>query len=78
MLRLTRAQVREVDRLSIEKYKIPGIVLMENAARGAADVASQMLGPRPGSAFILCGGGNNGGDGYAIARHLATCRSILR
>ena len=49
MLRLTRAQVREIDRLSIEQYHIPGIVLMENAARAAADVASEMLGrsPRP-------------------------------
>ena len=38
-LRLTRSQVREIDRRSIEEYHIPGIVLMENAARGVADVA---------------------------------------
>ena len=44
MIRLTRAQVREIDRLAIERYLIPGIVLMENAARGAADVACDMLG----------------------------------
>ncbi|HEV7298767.1 MAG TPA: NAD(P)H-hydrate epimerase [Tepidisphaeraceae bacterium] len=70
-LRLSRAQVREVDRLSIEEYRIPGIVLMENAARGATDVASAMLRHAASPhALILCGGGNNGGDGLAIARHL--------
>src|SRR5205807_603986 len=71
MIRLTRAQVREIDRLAIERYLIPGIVLMENAARGAADVACDMLGDdRRGEVLILCGGGNNGGDGLAVARHL--------
>jgi NAD(P)H-hydrate epimerase len=71
MIRLTRAQVREIDRLATEKYHIPGIVLMENAARGAADVAMEMLaGVNDPSALIVCGGGNNGGDGLAIARHL--------
>ena len=71
MLRLTRAQVREIDRRSTEEYHIPGIVLMENAAIAAADVATQMLaGKRHPSVLILCGGGNNGGDGLAVARHL--------
>jgi NAD(P)H-hydrate epimerase len=70
MIRLTRAQVRQIDRLAVEQYKIPGIVLMENAARAAADVASQMLPDKRGDVLILCGGGNNGGDGLAIARHL--------
>jgi NAD(P)H-hydrate epimerase len=71
MIRLTREQVREVDRLAIQRYHIPGVVLMENAARAATDVAWDMLGARPGrSVLILCGGGNNGGDGLAVARHL--------
>src|SRR5947207_8392118 len=71
MLRLTRAQVRETDRRAIEQYQIPGIVLMENAAREAADVACEMLqGDCVGEVLILCGGGNNGGDGLAVARHL--------
>jgi NAD(P)H-hydrate epimerase len=69
MFRLTRAQVREIDRRAIEDYHIPGIVLMENAARSAAAVAVQMLSPGSPVA-IVCGGGNNGGDGLAIARHL--------
>ena len=71
MIRLTRAQVREIDRLSVERYGIPGIVLMENAALAATDVACDMLGGEClGEVLILCGGGNNGGDGLAIARHL--------
>jgi NAD(P)H-hydrate epimerase len=71
MLALTRQQVREVDRLAIEKYHVPGIVLMENAARGAADVAMEMLGSAANqNILILCGGGNNGGDGLAVARRL--------
>ena len=71
MLRLTRRQVREIDRRAIEEYHIPGIVLMENAARAAADVACDMLdGDCIGEVLILCGGGNNGGDGLAVARQL--------
>jgi NAD(P)H-hydrate epimerase len=70
MLRLTREQVREIDRVAVERYKIPGVVLMENAARAAADVACEMLAERAGLVLILCGGGNNGGDGLAVARHL--------
>ncbi len=70
-LYLTREQVRLVDRRAIEEYHIPGIVLMENAAIGAASVAGEILGTgRAKRAMILCGGGNNGGDGLAIARHL--------
>ena len=70
MLRLTRAQVREVDKRAIERYHIPGIVLMENAARAVADRTWQMYGRPDHSVLILCGGGNNGGDGLAVARHL--------
>jgi len=68
---LTRAHVREIDRRSIEEFHIPGIVLMENAARAAAEVACDMLdGECVGEVLILCGGGNNGGDGLAVARHM--------
>lgn len=71
MMRLTRRQLREVDRLAIERYGIPGIVLMENAARAATDVAWRMVHQQTDAhVLILCGGGNNGGDGLAIARHL--------
>jgi NAD(P)H-hydrate epimerase len=73
---LTREQVRQVDRLAIVELGIPGVVLMENAGRRAAEVVLGVLrdgcGPEPqaGRVVILCGGGNNGGDGYVIARHL--------
>jgi len=65
----TREAVRAVDRAAIADYHIPGIVLMENAARQLAGHAATML-PPDGRALILCGGGNNGGDGLAAARHL--------
>ncbi|HTW93292.1 MAG TPA: NAD(P)H-hydrate epimerase [Tepidisphaeraceae bacterium] len=68
MLRLTRDQVRKIDRLAVEKYKIPSVILMENAARAAADAACSMVKKSP--VLIVCGGGNNGGDGLTVARHL--------
>lgn len=71
MVRLTRAQVREIDRRAIQEFHIPGIVLMENAARSATDVAWRMIGAQPARfVTIFCGPGNNGGDGLAMARHL--------
>ena len=66
---LTRDQVRRIDELAIREYGIPGIVLMENAGRGAAEIIERTYGPR-GSALVVCGTGNNGGDGFVIARHL--------
>ncbi|WP_040769031.1 NAD(P)H-hydrate epimerase [Novipirellula maiorica] len=65
---LSREQVRSVDQQAIEDYGISGLVLMENAGRGAADVIQQNA--ATGRVVILCGKGNNGGDGYVIARHL--------
>jgi NAD(P)H-hydrate epimerase len=70
MLRLTRDQVRSIDRRATEEYHVPGIVLMENASRGVADAAERFFLPRASRVLILCGGGNNGGDGLAAARHL--------
>ena len=72
MIRLSRAQVRAVDRIAIEEYGIPGIVLMENAARSVVEaMQSRYADLSKRSIGIICGPGNNGGDGYAIARHLA-------
>lgn len=73
---LTRNQAREVDRFAIDKIGIPGLILMENAGRSAAEALLAALADRgmapPGEArvVIVCGGGNNGGDGYVMARHL--------
>ena len=75
---LTRAQVREVDRIAIEEIGIPGIVLMENAARGLADAARELVEPAAARVAIVCGGGNNGGDGYALARHLHNAGAEVR
>ena len=67
----SRKQVREIDRRAIEEYGMPGMMLMENAGCGAARIAAEMLGnPAKKSVAIFCGRGNNGGDGYVIARHL--------
>jgi len=68
-LTLSRDQIRRVDRLAVDHYGIPSIVLMENAGRGAAEIIEQHHGPR-GVGVIFCGTGNNGGDGCVIARHL--------
>jgi NAD(P)H-hydrate epimerase len=65
---LSRDQVRNVDKVAIDQYGIPGIALMENAGRGAAEIIDRIASAGP--IVILCGPGNNGGDGYVIARHL--------
>ena len=69
---LTAAEMREVDRLTTEKYGIPSILLMENAAHAAARVITEKLGGsvKDKQILILCGKGNNGGDGAALARIL--------
>ncbi|MEW4490325.1 NAD(P)H-hydrate epimerase [Thalassoglobus sp. JC818] len=66
---LTREQVRDVDRVAIEEFGMPGIVLMENAARGIVELLLRQY--DSGQVLIACGVGNNGGDGFAVARHLA-------
>lgn len=66
---LTREQVRRIDELAQKEYGLSGIVLMENAGRGAAELIDRHYGPA-GRALIACGTGNNGGDGLVIARHL--------
>lgn len=66
---LTRDQVRLVDQLAIQRFGMSGLVLMENAGRNAAEIIRRSYGDI-GEAVILCGSGNNGGDGFVIARHL--------
>lgn len=66
---LSVAQMRAYDAHAIEERKIPGIVLMENAGRGAAEIVAERVGAGP--VVVVAGPGNNGGDGFVIARHLA-------
>ncbi len=66
---LSRDEVRELDRRAIEGFGVPGVVLMENAGRGCAELLMR-LNPERKPVVILCGPGNNGGDGFVIARHL--------
>jgi NAD(P)H-hydrate epimerase len=65
---LTREQSRLIDRRAQDEFGVPGIVLMENAGRGSVDVLLQIAEPR--HVLVCCGKGNNGGDGFVIARHL--------
>lgn len=67
---LSAEAMREVDRAAIEELGLPGLVLMENAAIGVADAIGEVYAEAE-SAAIFCGPGNNGGDGLAVARHLA-------
>jgi hydroxyethylthiazole kinase-like uncharacterized protein yjeF len=68
---LTAEAMRGVDRAAIERLGLPGLVLMENAALGVVDAIGRQY-PEAESAAIFCGPGNNGGDGLAVARQLAT------
>ena len=68
---MTREEVRAFDKWAIESLGVPGAVLMENAGRSCAELVKDKLKhiPKP-KVCIFCGAGNNGGDGYVIARHL--------
>ncbi len=61
---------RALDRLAIEQYEIPSLLLMEHASIGIALQCIEQLPPGDRFVEIVCGPGNNGGDGIAIARHL--------
>ncbi|MFA5863989.1 MAG: NAD(P)H-hydrate epimerase [Phycisphaerae bacterium] len=71
MLTLTCEQIRRIDQLAVEQYAMPSILLMENAGLNAAHfIMAEFLDLTDRSVVIFCGPGNNGGDGFVIARHL--------
>jgi NAD(P)H-hydrate epimerase len=78
---LTAAQMREVDRLTVERLGISSRQLMETAGTRVAEVLLQIAenaGWHPGRIAVLCGKGNNGGDGLVVARHLKSKNASVR
>lgn len=76
---MTRAEFREIDRYAAETLGLPTMVLMENAGRGAAEALARAFAAFESEApdqqnlpqvVVVCGAGNNGGDGAVLARHL--------
>jgi hydroxyethylthiazole kinase-like uncharacterized protein yjeF len=82
MKALTAAEMREVDRLTIERHGISGLQLMETAGTLAANAFAGFIrdagsaGPPP-VICVLCGKGNNGGDGFVVARQLRSAASVI-
>ncbi|MFA5034798.1 MAG: NAD(P)H-hydrate epimerase [Candidatus Margulisiibacteriota bacterium] len=71
MKTISIAEAKEFDHQAQVDFGVPSIVLMENAGRSAAEIALRMLWWRE-KAAVICGVGNNGGDGLVVARHLHT------
>jgi hydroxyethylthiazole kinase-like uncharacterized protein yjeF len=78
MIFMTREQIQKYDEVSIVDYGIDGAVLMENAGAGAARIILTDLEGVKGSVAIVAGPGNNGGDGFVVARHLLNAGRRVR
>jgi NAD(P)H-hydrate epimerase len=68
---VTAAEMRELDRRAIEEVGIPSLVLMENAGRSTYQILRREFPDPDGEVAVLAGRGNNGGDGFVVARYLA-------
>ncbi len=77
-LLVTAEQMRRLDEVAMTTYKLPGMVLMENAGRAFVDALECHAGDMKGRrVLVVCGKGNNGGDGFVIARHLANRGALV-
>lgn len=75
----TTQEMREIDRKTIEEYGIPGVVLMENAGAAVVRCMEKEMKSLAGKRFsVLCGRGNNGGDGFVVARYLANAGARVK
>jgi NAD(P)H-hydrate epimerase len=74
---LSTEQMRAFDRFAIERCSVPSLLLMENAGRGAAELVRRRLWPGA-RVLVACGSGNNGGDGFVVARHLFASGHAVR
>lgn len=70
LIAFTREEIRVLNRAAISQYGIPAAALMESAGRAAAAIVLNMLPAQPSRVLIVCGKGNNSGDGYVVARYL--------
>jgi len=70
---VTAAEIREIDRITSERYGVPSLALMEAAGTAVADYARARW-PQASRVVIVCGKGNNGGDGFVAARKLHEAR----
>lgn len=78
-LAATAEQVRRVDELAIGRYGVPGVALMEHAgAQAAAFLLREWPAAAARGVLVLCGRGNNGGDGYVVARHVSAAGFPVR
>jgi ADP-dependent NAD(P)H-hydrate dehydratase / NAD(P)H-hydrate epimerase len=66
---VTAAEMREIDRITSERFGVPSLTLMENAGTAVAEVVASRY-PSAKSIGVICGKGNNGGDGFVVARKL--------
>ena len=69
---VTAAEMRELDRRAIQDLGIPSLVLMENAGRTAYQILRREFRDLTGEVAVMAGRGNNGGDGFVVARYLAS------
>ena len=64
------SQIRNLDAFAVKKLQVPGIILMENASIGIYETILERV-DNIKCVGVICGKGNNGGDGYAVARHFS-------